>query len=95
MKVQKSSGVLIKPILTEKAVSGSQETNTYVFEVVPSANKIEIRNEVQRAFKVKVLEVRTAMKAGGTRRYGYRRITQPGVKRAYVTLAQGDHIDIM
>ncbi len=87
--------ILIRPIMTEKVVSASQSTNTYAFEVPVSANKIEIRRAVEQAFKVKVVGVRTAMQHGGTRRFGYRRVTQPDVKRAYVTLAEGDRIDLL
>jgi large subunit ribosomal protein L23 len=87
--------VLIKPLLTEKVVSKSQEINTYAFEVAVGANKIEIRRAVEMAFKVKVLSVRTAMRHGGTRRFGYRRVPDAAVKRAYVTLAEGNRIDLL
>jgi large subunit ribosomal protein L23 len=87
--------VLIKPVLTEKVVAKSQENNTYAFEVSLDANKIEIRAAVQKAFKVKVLRVRTSMRRGGTRRFGYKRFTEAPVKRAYVTLAEGDRIDLL
>lgn len=87
--------VLIKPVMTEKAVTASQQNNTYAFEVALEANKIQIRKAVEDAFKVKVTAVRTAMRRGGQRRFGYRRVTQPSVKRAYVTLAEGDRIDLL
>lgn len=87
--------ILIKPLLTEKAVSKSQESNTYAFEVPVEANKIEIRRAVETAFKVKVKKVRTATHHGGTRRFGYRRVPDAAVKRAYVTLAEGNRIDLL
>lgn len=87
--------ILVRPILTEKAVGMSEENNTYAFEVSAGVNKIEIRKAVEEAFKVKVLKVRTARKSGGSRRYGYRRIQSADVRRAYVTLAEGDRIDLL
>ena len=81
--------------MTEKVVSKSQEMNTYAFEVPVAANKIEIRRAVEAAFKVKVKRVRTSTKHGGTRRFGYRRSPEPPVKRAYVTLVEGDRIDLL
>jgi len=87
--------IILRPLLTEKAVTAGQETNTYAFEVAGGANKIEIRRAVEDSFKVRVLKVRTARKKGGRRRYGYRWIRKPPVKRAYVTLAEGDRIDLL
>ena len=87
--------ILLKPLLTEKVVTAGQETNTYAFEVARRANKVEIRKAIEEAFKVKVLKVRTAMRKGGKRRFGARWMTNASVKRAYVTLADGDHIDLL
>jgi large subunit ribosomal protein L23 len=87
--------VILRPLLTEKAVNAGQQTNTYAFEVALEANKIQIRKAVEEAFKVKVLKVRTAKRQGGQRRFGYRRVRRPSVKRAYVTLAEGDRIDLL
>jgi large subunit ribosomal protein L23 len=87
--------ILLKPLLTEKAVTAGQETNTYAFEVALDANKVEIRKAVEDAFKVKVLKVRTARRAGGKRRFGHTWVKKPTVKRAYVTLAEGDRIDLL
>lgn len=87
--------ILLKPVLTEKAVAAGQDANTYAFEVAPGANKVEIRKAVEEAFKVKVLKVRTARKRGGRRRFGARWVAEPAVKRAYVALAEGDRIDLL
>lgn len=87
--------ILVRPLLTEKVVAKSQTENTYAFEVARDANKVEIRKAVETVFKVKVKAVRTATRHGGKRRFGYRWITQPSVKRAYVTLAEGDRIDLL
>lgn len=87
--------ILIKPLLTEKVVSKSQQINTYAFEVPAEANKVEIRRAVESAFKVKVKKVRTSMRHGGRKRFGYRWFTERSVKRAYVTLAEGNRIDLL
>ncbi|MHC4712330.1 MAG: 50S ribosomal protein L23 [Planctomycetota bacterium] len=87
--------VLVRPVLTEKAVEAGQQNNTYVFEVTRRSNKIDIRRAVERAFRVKVEKVRTVVKRGGRRRYGYKWITNSPVKRAYVTLVEGDRIDLL
>jgi large subunit ribosomal protein L23 len=87
--------ILVKPILTEKAVGLGQTQNTYAFEVEESATKIDIRKAVETLFKVKVVSVRTARKVGVTKRFGPRWVKSPDVRRAYVTLAEGDRIDVM
>ncbi|MFC2533495.1 MAG: 50S ribosomal protein L23, partial [Capnocytophaga ochracea] len=51
--------VLIKPVNTEKANEGSELKNCYTFEVAKDANKIQIKNEVEATYDVKVKEVRT------------------------------------
>ena len=51
--------VLIKPVNTEKANEGSELKNCYTFEVAKDANKIQIKNEVEATYGVKVKEVRT------------------------------------
>ena len=51
--------VLIKPVNTEKANEGSELKNCYTFEVAKDANKIQIKNEVEATYGVKVKEIRT------------------------------------
>jgi large subunit ribosomal protein L23 len=87
--------ILVRPLLTEKAVGLSQTENTYAFEVLAGTNKIEIRKAVEAAFKVKVVKVRTAKKTGVTKRFGPRWVKNPDVRRAYVTLKEGDKIDLL
>lgn len=87
--------ILIRPILTEKAVGLGATNNTYAFEVDEDATKIDIRKAVETLFKVKVLAVRTAKKVSVTKRFGPRWVKRPDVRRAYVKLAEGDRIDIM
>jgi large subunit ribosomal protein L23 len=72
------------------------EENVYTFEVAKSASKPEIRDAVESVFDVKVLKVNTLNRAGKRKRnrrmptFGKR----PDVKRAYITLAEGDSIEL-
>ena len=85
--------VLIKPVNTEKANEGSELKNCYTFEVAKDANKIQIKNEVEATYGVKVKEVRTL-------NYGPKRATRytktgvqvgktNAVKKALVQLEEG------
>ena len=85
--------VLIKPLVTEKSMLLMEE-NKYCFMVDKKANKIEIRNAVESLFKVKVLDVTTRIIKGKMRRMGRTQGKRPDTKRAIVTLAAGDKIEI-
>jgi large subunit ribosomal protein L23 len=90
--------VLRKPIITEKATK-LNEHSQYVFEVEPDANKIQIRQAVERQFGVNVVSVRTVTvhpqaKTQFTRRGRFAGKTS-GRKKAYVTLKSGQTIDIV
>ncbi len=87
---------VIKTIrLSEKATRLSETNNSYVFEVHPKANKLEIAQAVQIAFGKKVVSVNTSNYAGKARR---QRTPQAGVtaswKKAIVKLAPGEKIDL-
>lgn len=85
--------VVIRPLITEKAtlLAGDRK---YAFEVDRRANKNQIRNAVQKAFDVEVTSVNT-MNVRGKRRTVGRRVSQTrSWKKAIVTLAEGDSIQI-
>jgi large subunit ribosomal protein L23 len=90
--------ILIRPLFTEKIARLQDVENKYAFEVDSSANKIEIGKEIEKKFDVKVLKVQTMnlkgkMRSQLTRRgrfYGRR----PNWKKAIVTLAEGDKLDL-
>ncbi len=85
--------VIKRPIiLTEKARSLSEGTNTVLFEVARGANKIEIRNAVQALFKVTVIGVNTLVVRGRMRRMGRGVAKTQNWKKAIVTLKEGDKI---
>lgn len=85
--------VILRPLITEKATILAGE-GKYAFEVDRRANKHQIRDAVTRAFNVRVLKVHTMNVRGKTRRTG-RRITRTrDWKKAIVTLAEGDKIEL-
>jgi len=81
------------PVVTEKGTLVNELGNQVVFRVHPRANKVEIRQAVERLFKVKVEKVRTARLLGKVRRVGRHAGKRPDWKKAYVTLAEGSRID--
>jgi large subunit ribosomal protein L23 len=84
--------ILHKPIVTERSTQ-LKEMNKYVFAVSPRATKGQIREAVETAFKVDVLDVNTANRQGKTRRrMGPRSGVQPAWKKAIVTIKSGQQI---
>ncbi len=71
MKIRTPYDILIRPVLTEKAVNLNEKENKLVFEVAMDANKIEIRKAVEEIFGVKVKEVRTMIVKPKQKRVGY------------------------
>ncbi len=86
--------VLIRPVISEKAYQTIEDLNAYTFVVDPRANKTQIKQAVQDIFEVKVLSVNTINRPGKRVRRGLVRGRKPSTKRAVVTLAEGDSIDI-
>ena len=86
--------VLIKPVITEKATQMRERAHQVVFIVHPGANKIEIRQAVEKAFNVKVLGVNVSNRRPEKRVRNRRAIHISGARKAYVTLAAGEKIDL-
>ncbi len=82
--------VIRRPIITEKGLAVKELQRTVVFEVAQDATKTEIKEAVQRIFKVKVDHVRTAIYHGKLRRRGRSEGFRSDWKKAYVRLAQGE-----
>lgn len=80
-------------ILTEKANLLREKRNQVVFEVARSANKIAIKDAVQKLFKVHVTDVNTMIMRGKERRMGRGYSRMQNWKKAVVTLKEGDSID--
>ena len=90
--------VLIRPLVTEKSTAQSEKLNRYGFVVAITANKIEIKDAVEKMYGVKVKDVNTAIRPNKFKqRYvkkgGMTRGMKGRMKKAYVTLATGETID--
>jgi len=85
--------IIRRPLITEKSTRQKEDARQYAFEVRRDANKIEIQSAVERLFKVKVLQVRTANVLGKVKRLGRRYGKRPDWKKAIITLREGDRID--
>ncbi len=85
--------VLKAPKMTEKTLSLKEEANQYAFEVDPRANKIQIKNSIEKTFKVSVLNVRTMNVRGKKKRMGRYQGYKSSCKKALVTLKKGDTIE--
>ena len=83
--------VLRRPLITEKGTS-LQAEGKYAFEVASGANKHQVKDAVEKAFKVTVLSVNVLMVPGGSRKVGRRVVTTEPWKKAVVTLKPGDKI---
>lgn len=91
--------VVERPVITEKSTMLKESANRFVFRVDVKANKRQIKRAIEALFEVTVLDVRTAVYRGKMsvvmnrrgRFQGYR----PNWKKAYVTLAEGDTIDVI
>lgn len=86
--------VIIKPLVTEQGMHFANTRNAYSFQVNKDANKIQIRNAVERLYNVKVLGVRTANYIGKPRRRGKHYGRTSNWKKAVVVLHEDYHIDL-
>jgi large subunit ribosomal protein L23 len=83
-----------RPIVTEKSTAMQAMRNQFTFEVARSANKIEVKKAIETLFSVKVVKVNIAGVPSKTKRtFGRQGETKPW-KKAFVTLREGDSIDI-
>jgi len=91
--------IIKKPILTEKATSDSELKNRFAFVVDRKANKIEIKNAIEKLYGVTVTDVRTMTYGGGKakRKYTSKGIAEQSIpvwKKALVSVAEGETIDL-
>jgi len=85
--------VIRKPVITEKATMAS-ENNAVVFEVAIEANKPQIKEAVESLFNVKVKAVNTSITKGKVKRFKGQLGKRKDIKKAYVTLEEGNTIDV-
>lgn len=93
LKIRDHRDIILAPVVSEKAY-GLLDENKYTFLVKPTANKTEIKIAIEKIFDVKVTAVNTINRKGKTRRTVNGLGKRPDTKRAIVTLAEGDRIDI-
>ncbi len=86
--------IIIEPVVSEKAYDGIDNHSSYTFLVDRRASKPEIRLAIESIFEVKVASVNTLNRKGKRRRSGYKVGRTAHTKRAMVTLADGESIDI-
>ena len=84
--------IIVRPIITEKSTSIT-ESGKYTFEVQQSANKVEVKKAVEEIFKVNVVSVNIVNVRRKARRVGRYEGFRPAVKKAVVTVAEGQTID--
>ena len=85
--------VIVKPVITEKATMAS-EAGAVVFQVAKDASKPQIKEAVEAVFGVKVKAVNTVVTKGKAKRFRGRPGVRSDVKKAYVTLEEGNTIDV-
>jgi large subunit ribosomal protein L23 len=94
----KSSDILLKPILSEKANSQQDKLRRYAFKVARKANKLEIKKAVEEFYGVTVVDVNTVVAPGKNKtrftKAGFISGQKPSYKKALVTVAEGETIDL-
>lgn len=93
LKIRDHRDILLAPVVSEKSY-GLLDENKYTFLVAPHANKTEIKIAVESIFDVKVTGVNTINRQGKKRRTRFGIGKRPDTKRAIVTVAEGQRIDI-
>ena len=93
VKIRDHRDILLAPVVSEKSY-GLLDENKYTFLVAPHANKTEIKIAVETVFKVNVTGVNTLNRPGKKRRTRYGHGQRPDTKRAIVSIAEGQRIDI-
>ncbi len=86
--------IIIEPVVSEKSYDLIEHQNTYTFIVDPRSNKTEVKQAIQAIFDVDVINVNTQNRKGKVKRTGYTLGKRKDNKRALVTLAEGQSIDL-
>ncbi len=86
--------IIFEPVVSEKSYDMVSDHNTYTFIVDPRTNKTQIKQAIEEIFDVKVTNVNTMNRKGKHKRTGWTVGKRKDTKRALVTLAAGDSIDV-
>ena len=87
--------IILAPVVSEKSTRVAEKRNQAVFKVALNAEKPQIREAVETLFNVKVDSVQTLVVKGKSKRFGRFMGSRSDVKKAYVTLAEGQEIDFL
>ncbi|WP_197457533.1 50S ribosomal protein L23 [Snodgrassella sp. CFCC 13594] len=94
MNQQRLTQVILAPVVSEKSNMLAEKRNQMTFKVLPNATKQEIKAAVEMLFDVKVDTVTTTITKGKSKRFGRTIGKRSDVKKAYVSLAAGQELDI-
>lgn len=94
MNVERMHQIILAPVISEKATRVAEKRNQAVFKVLRDAEKSEIKEAVEKLFNVKVSGVRTLNVKGKTKRFGQSTGRRSDWKKAYVSLAEGQELDL-
>ncbi len=86
--------IILAPVVSEKSYDLIEHNNTYTFLVDTRSNKSEIKSAVEQVFGVRVVRVNTMNRKGKLKRQGWKMGKRKDTKRALVTLAAGNSIDV-
>ena len=87
--------VMVRPVVTEKTSLVGEDGSCVTFRVAKKATKAEVKEAVQRIYGVEVVKVRTMNCVGKLKRRGKQVGMTPSFKKAYITLAPGNTIDVV
>lgn len=87
--------IIDRVLITEKGTVMREKSNQYLFRVAPSATKIDVKRAVEQIFSVKVADVRTMNLDGKPKRVGVHKGRRSAWKKAIVTLAAGQTIELI
>ena len=85
--------VILAPVTSEKSMISADKKRCFVFKVAPKSTKMQIREAVEKMFEVKVENVNVVNVAGKNKRFRFRPGRRSDVRKAYVTLAEGQDIN--
>lgn len=95
MNEERMYSVLLAPIVSEKTSMQAELSGQHTFKVVPTATKLEVKNAIEKLFKVDVVSVRVSNMKGKVKVRGQTIGRRPTIRKAIVRLAEGQDIDYM
>ena len=93
MRAKAPQEIVIRPLITEKTLRIAERDNSYTFQVLRTANKVQVRDAIETIFDVKVTDVRTQNMIGKFRRMGRSFGSTSNWKKAVVKVKEGDTIE--